>query len=82
MRVVRLYGRPGCCLCEDAMTMLTGLQEELGGFRLEEIDIEADDELFKRYLERIPVVMIDDQVLSELVPNLDRLRRSLDTVST
>ncbi len=28
-------------------------------FELEVVDIEADDELLKRYLERIPVVAVD-----------------------
>ena len=49
-----LYGRPDCHLCDDARAVLLRVGEPF-----EEVDIEADDELFKRYLERIPVVAID-----------------------
>jgi glutaredoxin len=51
---VTLYGRPGCHLCDDARAVL-----ERVGQPFEEVDIETDDELFKRYLERIPVVAVD-----------------------
>ena len=33
------------------------------GFTLEEIDITSDDELHRRYLERIPVVALGDEEL-------------------
>ena len=55
MRTVTLYGRPGCHLCDDARAALERVRAT-HPFRLEEIDIESDDALFKRYLERIPVV--------------------------
>ena len=55
MRTVTLYGRPGCHLCDDARAVLERVRAT-HPFRLEEIDIEADDALFTRYLERIPVV--------------------------
>jgi len=35
-------------------------------FELVEVDIEGDDELFKRMLERIPVVTIDGRDHAEL----------------
>ena len=51
---ITLYGRDGCHLCDDAREVLLRL-----GAPFAEVDIETDDELFKRYLERIPVVAID-----------------------
>jgi glutaredoxin len=57
-RVVTLYGRRGCHLCDDARAVLERLRE-LAPFRLEEVDIEADDRLLAAYLERIPVVTLD-----------------------
>ena len=57
MRVV-LYGRPGCHLCEEALAVVRRVATNLE-CALEEVDIETDDELFKRYLERIPVLTID-----------------------
>jgi glutaredoxin len=65
VRTVTLYSRPGCHLCDDARA---ALQRVRAGhpFRLDEIDIESDNALFKRYLERIPVVAFDGEELFEL----------------
>jgi glutaredoxin len=62
---VVLYGRPGCHLCEDALAVV----ERVGArvpFALKQVNIESDDALMMRYLERIPVVMIDDLEMFEL----------------
>ena len=72
MRLV-LYGRPGCHLCDDARAVLERI-----GHPFEEVDIEADDELLKRYLERIPVIVIDGVEAFELDFDHDALRRGLD----
>ena len=77
--VVTLYGRPGCHLCDDARRVLERVRAGVGGpaFGLREIDIERDDELFKRYLERIPVVCLDGEELFELHVDERTLRRRL-----
>ena len=62
MRTVTLYGRPGCHLCDDARAALERVRATRP-FALHEIDIDGDDELFKRYLERIPVVALDGEEL-------------------
>ena len=46
-------------------------------FELREIDIERDDELFKRYLERIPVVSLNGEELFELDVDEAALRHRL-----
>ena len=53
-----LYGRPGCCLCDDARELLLRVRDRRP-FTLVELDIEQDPELHRRYLERIPVVDVD-----------------------
>ena len=58
MTTVVLYGRVGCCLCEDARQMLLRIRER-HPFELRERDIESDDALLRGFLERIPVVEID-----------------------
>ena len=58
--VVTLYGRPGCHLCDDARAVVLRVAERLP-FELVEVDVEADDELLARYLERIPVVAVDGE---------------------
>jgi glutaredoxin len=77
VRTVTLYGRPGCHLCDDARAALQRVRRT-HPFHLEEVDIEeADDALFKRYLERIPVVAIDGQELFELFVDEQALARTL-----
>jgi glutaredoxin len=80
MTVITLYTRPGCHLCDEAREAILALREELPPFELSEVNIEQDDGLLARYLERIPVVAVDGEVVSELELKLDRLRASLDTV--
>ena len=49
-----LYTRDGCHLCDEARAVLLRI-----GHPFEEVDIEADPELHRLYLERIPVVALD-----------------------
>jgi glutaredoxin len=79
--LVRLYARPDCHLCDEARAGLERLRAEGLDFELEEVDIDADDALHARYLERIPVVELDGEVLSELHLDADGLRARLDTLS-
>jgi hypothetical protein len=80
MKSVVLYSRPECHLCEQAMAEVLGLREEGLHFDLEEINIESDETLHRRYLERIPVVTVDGELVSELILDQDALRARLDTV--
>jgi glutaredoxin len=57
-RTVILYGRPGCCLCDEAREVLLRARGR-HPFALLERDIDEDDALQRAYLERIPVVEID-----------------------
>jgi glutaredoxin len=68
-----LYGRPGCHLCDDARAVL-----ERVGHPFEEVDIEADDQLLRRYLERIPVVALDGEELFEFFVDEEALRARLE----
>jgi glutaredoxin len=57
-RHVIVYSRPGCHLCDEAKLAIAtaGCDER---FTLEEINIESDPELLKKYKYDIPVVVID-----------------------
>jgi hypothetical protein len=57
------------------------MRAEGAGFEVEEIDIDSDDELLRRYLELIPVIAIGDEVVCELGLDKRALRASLATVS-
>jgi glutaredoxin len=76
MTAVVLYGRPGCHLCDEARDLLLEIRAK-HPFSLEERDIEADDELFKRYLERIPVITIDGEERFELDFDAQAVRDTL-----
>jgi glutaredoxin len=80
VRTVTLYGRPGCHLCDDARVVLERIRRD-APFELVERDIEADDDLLRRYLERIPVIALDGEELSDFFVDerglLARLRGSI-----
>jgi glutaredoxin len=77
---VLVYSRPGCHLCEEAIAGLLALHSEGYEFALHEVDIESDDLLLRRHLERIPVIEVDGIEASELVFDAAALRARLDTV--
>jgi glutaredoxin len=79
VRTVVLYGREGCCLCDDARSVLERVRERRP-FVFEERDIDADEALFKAYLERIPVVTIDGQEVFDLFVDEPELERRLGMV--
>jgi Glutaredoxin-like domain (DUF836) len=83
MRQVVLYTREGCCLCDEARDVLVRVRSETEPrFVLTERDIEADERLFRAYLERIPVVTIDGVEAFELSVDETELRRRLGIVGT
>jgi Glutaredoxin-like domain (DUF836) len=82
MREVVVYSRPGCHLCELALDEIVALHGEGYRFELREVDIEGDESLLRRMLERIPVVELDGEVVSELVLDRVALRARLDTVGS
>ena len=55
---VIIYSRPGCHLCDNAKAaiMSAGCSDR---FTLEEVNIESDDELLRKYKYDIPVITID-----------------------
>jgi hypothetical protein len=81
MRTVVLYGRDGCCLCDDAREILLRVRAR-HPFVLEDRDIDGDEELLRTYLERIPVVTIDGVEQFELFVDEAELERRLDMVET
>ena len=76
MREVILYGRDGCCLCDDAREVLMRVRSR-HPFVFEEQDIEQDQALLRAYLERIPVVTIDGVEAFELFVEEDAFESTL-----
>jgi glutaredoxin len=80
MTLVTVYSRPGCHLCEKAMEALVAMHGEGYRFSLHEVDIESEELLLKRMLEKIPVIEIDGVIVSELILDEAAVRARLDTV--
>jgi len=79
-----LYARPGCHLCDETRAAIELLLADRRARGLPvptvvERDIEADPELHRRLLERIPVVELGRGRL-ELATSVARLRRLLADV--
>ena len=77
-----LYARPGCSLCDEAreaIDLVIGDRRARGLAvpTVVERDIEADDELHRRLLERIPVVEIGN-LRVELIVTVGKVRRLLN----
>jgi Glutaredoxin-like domain (DUF836) len=73
---VVLFGREGCCLCDEAREVLMRVRAQQP-FAFEERDIESDDALLRAYLERIPLVTIDGVEAFELFVDETELRERL-----
>jgi glutaredoxin len=56
-RVVTLYTRPGCHLCEEAKALIESVLDEFGA-TLREVNIDTDAVLRERYELDIPVIFI------------------------
>jgi glutaredoxin len=71
---VIVYSKPGCHLCDEARAAIqnSGLND---CFILEEVNIESDPELLRKYKYEIPVVMIDGVECFRYRVNVEELKR-------
>jgi glutaredoxin len=58
LHTVTVYGKPDCCLCDQAMAVLHKVQSA-EPFVLEKVDISSREDLLERYGARIPVIAVD-----------------------
>ena len=72
-----LLGKPGCHLCDDARTVVTGVLAEFPHVGFEERSILDDPALRDAYAEEIPVVLIDGRVHTIWRVDPERLRTAL-----
>ena len=73
---VIVYSRPGCHLCDEAKEVIrnSGCSDK---FTLEEINIESDNELLRKYQYDIPVVLIDGVEAFRHRVNVDEFIKSI-----
>jgi hypothetical protein len=74
---VVLLGKPGCHLCDDARAVVADVLGEYPAVTFEEKSILDDPVLLDRYVEEIPVVLIDDRVHTIWRVDPERLRKAL-----
>jgi glutaredoxin len=58
MITIEVMTKKDCCLCDDAKEIIEQVIAEFPA-ELKMTDIESDPELFERYKEKIPVVLIN-----------------------
>lgn len=78
MTKVVLYGKPGCCLCDEARDAVSTVRAQ-HPFELDEVDVSIDPELHARYGERIPVLVVDGEELLEGHVDAGELARRLQS---
>jgi glutaredoxin len=61
---VTFYTKSGCHLCEEARDMLEDIAA-LTTYVLTEIDIRSNPAIFEQYRYRIPVILINNEILFE-----------------
>ena len=76
VRRVTLYSRPGCHLCEQALSALRRLNASTP-FELHEVNIESDPALERRFLLEIPVIAVDGAVVTQAPVDLEAVRAAL-----
>jgi glutaredoxin len=74
--VVTVFGKPDCHLCDQALELLRAMSER-EGFQIVERDITLDEDLHRAYFERIPVIALEGEELSDYFVDEARLRDAL-----
>ncbi|TPW74108.1 glutaredoxin family protein [Schumannella soli] len=77
MTRLTLVRKPGCHLCDDARSVIDRVLPEFPDVEIGELSILDDPELMEKYVEEIPVVLIDDRVHTIWRVDADRLRTAL-----
>jgi len=78
--VVTLIGKPGCHLCETALTVVSDVLDALPAgclVSLVELSLDDDPAFLAKYQEKIPVVLVDGRDHSVWRVEPDRLRRAI-----
>ena len=79
MVTVQVYSRHGCHLCEAALKSLELLQEEFV-FVIDEVFIDANQELEDQYGGRVPVILINGAPHDFFKVDPDRFRKVFATL--
>jgi hypothetical protein len=81
MTEVVLYGKAGCCLCDEARVEIERARAKRP-FELREVDVSLDPVLNRVYGERIPVVEVGGVEAFEYRVDAETLIEALGTVAS
>jgi glutaredoxin len=79
---VTLLSKPGCHLCDAARDIVVSVVGETPGAAFVETSILDDTDLYERYVEEIPVVLINGAVHNIWRVDAERLRGALLEATT
>ncbi len=74
---VRLVGRPGCHLCDDARVVIARVCSDLGE-TWDEVSVDDDESLRDRWADEIPVTLVDGRQHDFWRVDEARLRSALE----
>ena len=72
-----LISKPGCHLCDDARAVVTEVLADFAEVDLAEVSILDHPDLHEKYVEEIPVLLLNGAVHNIWRVDADRLRRAL-----
>jgi glutaredoxin len=72
-----LISKPGCHLCDDARAVVTEVLADFDDVDLAEVSILDHPDLHEKYVEEIPVLLLNGAVHNIWRVDADRLRRAL-----
>jgi uncharacterized protein YutE (UPF0331/DUF86 family) len=76
--VLTLIGKPGCHLCDEAELAVSSVIKDVSKtVSLTKLNILDDSELFDKYSEQIPVLLINGMVHNYWRIDTERLREAL-----
>ena len=73
---VTLYTRGGCCLCDEAKRVIAEALRR-ADFDYQELDIDRDPELRRRYHDEVPVIAINEVKAFKYQVTRDELLKKL-----
>lgn len=82
MTTLTVIGKPGCHLCDVAEQIVETVVADLPAAVADRVEVEqasiADDsELYEKWWEKIPVILIDGELHAQWRVSADRLRAAL-----
>ena len=79
--VLQVLSKPDCCLCDQAAfaisRLLTNLGDQARHITLKKTDISSNPDLMDKFSLSIPVVTLDDEIVSEGRFDLPRIHAAL-----